>query len=83
MIRYLPPIFFVLVCSFIYPNNIFMESIPIQDEGRIKPIDTFSRNQLLAIHEKQSIKSYNISAIEWLADILINPELSYNKKVFK
>ena len=31
--------------------------IPIHENGRIKPLDTFVRNQLLAIYGKRSIKS--------------------------
>ena len=27
--------------------------IPIQDEGRIKPLDTFAQNKLLSIYQKR------------------------------
>ena len=34
--------------------------IPIQDEGRIKPLDTFAENKLLSIYEKRSLKNPKI-----------------------
>ena len=57
--------------------------IPIQDEGRIKPLDTFAENKLLSIYEKRSLKNPKISATEWFLELLIYPEKSYDKKVFK
>ena len=80
--------YFILVYTFFispiaYSNNIFLDDIPIQDNGRVQPLDSFARNQLLVIHEKQSIKSYDMSSTNWIADLLIDPEISYNKKIFK
>ena len=41
---------------------------PIQDGGRIKPLDTFARNQLLALYGKRSVKHDGLSAIDWIID---------------
>ena len=31
--------------------------IPVQENGRIKPLDTYARNQLLSIYAKRSISA--------------------------
>ena len=64
--------------------------IPIQEEGRIKPLDSFARNQLLKIYGKnkltiydESDKKYKISAIDWLYSILKQEPSSLNQTIFK
>ena len=47
---------------------------PIQDGGRIKPLDTFARNQLLALYGKRSVKHDGLSAIDWIIDLALYPE---------
>ena len=56
--------------------------IPVQDGGRIKPLDTFARNQLLAIYGKRSLKSENQTAINWMLKLLSDPKVGFNQKVF-
>ena len=63
--------------------NFEFSHIPIQENGRIKPIDTFAKNQLLSIYTKRSIKSENLSAIGWLLNTLSNPKDGFNKPIFK
>ena len=41
-------IFLILPLS--YGRDIDERDFPIQDGGRIKPLDTFARNQLLALY---------------------------------
>ena len=66
--------------------------IPIQEHGRIKPLDSFARNHLLAISSKRTLKppafSSNsninkISAIDWFFDIALHPNDADKYKVFK
>jgi ABC-type transport system involved in cytochrome c biogenesis permease subunit len=55
--------------------------IPIQHEGRIKPLDTFARAQLLSVQQKQSIDGQPAAA--WLAQLLVRYESAYENKDFK
>ena len=54
--------------------------IPLQDEGRIKPLDTFARNHLLAFYGKRSIKIHNLTATDWLLDLILDPQNGKDKK---
>ena len=42
--------------------------MPIQEDGRIKPLDTFARNQLLRFYGKRSTGT-DLSPIDWLFSI--------------
>ena len=48
-------IFLLFQINFLYGSSISIEHLPIQDAGRIKPISSFSENQLLLIYEKKSL----------------------------
>lgn len=74
---------FVLFTSSSFGKFDYVEfgKIPILHEGRIKPLDTFARVNLLMFYEKSSIKK--ISAIEWLAELLFDSDTSYRRKVFR
>lgn len=56
-------------------------TIPIQDEGRIKPLDTFARSKLLLYQEKSTHERAPASA--WLAELLLNPTQAYERKIFR
>ena len=43
----------------LYANQFAVENIPIQEGGRIKPLDTYARNQALAFYGKRKIKHEN------------------------
>ena len=76
-------VLFVFLSTFsLFSRDFNYRDIPVQDGGRIKPLDTFSRNQLLSIYGKRSLKSDNISAIDWLVDLLADPHKGFNQKVF-
>jgi ABC-type transport system involved in cytochrome c biogenesis permease subunit len=62
------------------PSQVF-ESLVIQEGGRLKPLDTYARNQLLAVHQKSTIDGE--SAIDWLIDLMLEPELHYHRPEFK
>ncbi|MFN8370450.1 MAG: cytochrome c biogenesis protein CcsA [Bacteriovoracaceae bacterium] len=55
--------------------------IPILAEGRIKPLDTFARVNLLGIYQKSQLKEQ--SAIEWLAELLFDRDKAFRHRVFK
>lgn len=57
--------------------------IPVHENGRIKPLDTFSRNQLLSLYEKRTLKSdalpedeagKAVEAVDWLLHLTTNPD---------
>ena len=54
--------------------------IPVLQEGRIKPLDTFARNYLKLFSSRDKLKE--ISAIEWLAEVLFLPEKAVERKIF-
>jgi len=57
------------------------EKIPIQAEGRVKPLDTFARSQLLLLQEKSTVD--DLTATEWLVEVLLYPAEAYDRKIFK
>ena len=46
----------ILFSSFLFSELNEFSSIPIQESGRIKPLDTYARNQLLLIYGKDKIE---------------------------
>ncbi len=54
--------------------------IPILDEGRVKPLDSFARTQLEIIYGRDKLP--DMSAIEWLAEVIFNPDTAYERKIF-
>jgi len=62
-----------------------IKSLPIQHEGRLKPMDTVARNFLLLLSGKQSL-SHNgkkLAPIEWLFDMMVRTEKSSHYNVFR
>ncbi|HIJ65670.1 MAG TPA: cytochrome c biogenesis protein CcsA [Candidatus Hydrogenedentes bacterium] len=60
-------------------------TLPIQDGGRIKPLDTFARFKLLKFNGKQKCENLSgdtLEPIEWLLDCLFYPESAKRYKVF-
>ena len=91
LIRKLMIIFFVMF-SPLGSTEFTIYDIPVQENGRIKPLDTYARNQLLSIYAKRSISAdielegnlkSKISAVEWLIDITIHPEKADRYNIFK
>ncbi len=83
--------FIILLCGIVLPRDFDHRDIPIHENGRIKPLDTFVRNQLLLIYGKRSIKpkalpeelnSKGLSAIDWFFDIALNPDEGDKYRVF-
>jgi len=57
-----------------------IKRIPILEQGRIKPLDTYARNVLLQFSGKTSYQ--RTPALAWLADLLWVPEKVASDKVF-
>lgn len=54
--------------------------IPVLDQGRVKPLDTFARSYLEGFYGREKLKE--MSAIEWLAELLFQQERAYRRPVF-
>ena len=67
---------FLFLISFLYCSFNDFTSFPIQESGRIKPLDTYAKNQLIAIYGSSSIKTEEseIQAIEWLLNLITDTE---------
>ena len=66
----------------LYAKDFSEKNIPVQEGGRIKPLDTYARNQALAFYGKRKIKHENLSAIDWMMDLFIYPEIGLEQKIF-
>ena len=55
-------------------------ALPIQDEGRVKPLDTFARVYLLSLSGKSAMPPQ--PAIAFLAEVLFSPAKAYTRNVF-
>lgn len=68
-------------------------NLPVQEGGRIKPLDTIARNNLTLISGKQTVhlpknpessnQSTKLTAIVWLMDVIMRPEVANTYKVFR
>ena len=68
--------------SDVVANDFRFTDIPIQEGGRIKPLDTFARNQALAFYGKRKIKHENLTAIDWLLNLFTHPEKGLDQQIF-
>tara|TARA_B100001287_G_scaffold143898_1_gene120968 strand:- start:76 stop:1938 length:1863 start_codon:yes stop_codon:yes gene_type:complete len=69
--------------SLSYSSTFYFENIPIQDAGRVKPIDTYAEKTLLSIYERRALKDPKISASDWLIESIVNSDEAYSKNIFK
>jgi len=63
-----------------------LATLPIQDGGRIKPLDTYANVTLLRLNGKRTTSTPDgdrIDAIEWLADCLFFPDAAKQYKTFQ
>jgi ABC-type transport system involved in cytochrome c biogenesis permease subunit len=97
MKRFLPWIMLAVAAALIAPNwgppktarddfdfSKFGE-VPVLVGGRVKPLDTVARNSLLIIHGKQELRlesGKQLSAMEWLSDVLFNAPVADQYPVF-
>ena len=74
-------LFFVTICVQSL-SGFEIGDIPLQDEGRIKPLDTFARNHLLTFYGKRSIKELDMGATDWIINLILDPENGRDQKIF-
>ena len=70
---------FFIARSAPYPSGFDLDSfgkLPVQHQGRLKPLDSVARSSLLFLRENQSQthKGRSLSPIEWLATLTMNVE---------
>jgi len=56
--------------------------LPIQDGGRIKPLDTFARFALLQLSGRTTLQADDLDALPWLLECLLSPEAAGQRAVF-
>lgn len=76
---------FLMPAGFLYakPDDFHLDAIkkiPVLEQGRIKPLDTYARNVLLQFSGKPSYQ--RTQALVWLAKLFWTPEEVANDKVF-
>ncbi len=59
-------------------------SLPVLQNGRVKPLDTVARASLLVMRGKQSVRDgqRSLTPTEWLLDVVSNPQVADKYKVF-
>jgi len=59
--------------------------VPVSSQGRVKPLDTVARNNLMILSDRQTfrINKKKQPAIRWLADLVTHPEQANQYKVFR
>src|SRR4051812_36243674 len=60
--------------------------LPALLNGRIQPLDSVARNSLLQMRSKQSValgKGEELTAIQWLIEVMAKPEVADTRKVFR
>jgi ABC-type transport system involved in cytochrome c biogenesis permease subunit len=57
-----------------------LKRMPVLDQGRIKPVDTYAGSVLLQLSGRRSFEKQ--SAVQWLARLLFAPEATKHDKVF-
>ncbi len=55
--------------------------LPVQHEGRIKPVDTFARQILSLLAGKESLPG--MKAADWLAEAIFDPAVAMSRPVFR
>ncbi len=75
-------ILLIFLLPFLQAEEFDVRDIPLQDQGRIKPLDTFARNHLLAFYGKRSIKEMNLSATDWILNLILDPQNGKEQKIF-
>jgi ABC-type transport system involved in cytochrome c biogenesis permease subunit len=59
--------------------------LPVLEGGRIKPLDSVARQNLLLFHGKQSLRTEagKVTAMEWFTDVLLNREAANELPAFR
>ena len=73
---------FLMSLGYLFSYENYIEDIPIQESGRIKPLDSFAKNQMLSFYEKRTLKHEDLSAIDWLQVLFSNSDSVFYKDIF-
>jgi ABC-type transport system involved in cytochrome c biogenesis permease subunit len=59
-------------------------NLPVQEGGRIKPLDSLARNSLLVIHSRQGFRfeGRTVGPDEWILDVLFRPQVADQQPIF-
>jgi ABC-type transport system involved in cytochrome c biogenesis permease subunit len=71
--------------SWTEPMFEMLETLPVQDGGRVKPFSTYARFKLLGLNGRTKAKlpdGRKLTATQWLADCLFAPETAKTYPVF-
>lgn len=67
-----------------------VESLPVQDGGRVKPLSTFAGFTMLGLHGARSMKIegkggevYQLTPTEWMMDSVFRPQLAVDLPTFR
>jgi len=67
-----------------------VESLPVQDGGRVKPLSTFAGFRMLGLHGARSMKVegkggevFKLTPTEWMMDTLFRPNLAVDLPTFR
>ena len=74
-----------IIFSSIFCEDFTYKELPVLQSGRIKPLDTYSKNSLLQFYGKKSIKlddGNSLSSIDWLFESFINPNEEFQSEIF-
>ncbi len=102
-VRFVPALIALAVCSAVIYTGLNRKPsayrayeteafglLPIQIGGRIKPLDTVARVNLMMISERQSLNEKmtrqdgrKLSATEWFMDVTMRPEIANDYRIFK
>ena len=67
-------IIIIVLLGSLFPYQNGIKDIPIQESGRIKPLDSFARNQLLSFYGKRELKHEDLSAIIFLEELILHQD---------
>ncbi len=74
-----------LTLSVVFSDDFTFKELPIQEDGRIKPLDTYARNQMLRFYGKRSFKDNDgnsLSAVNWFQNLVSNTKVEMERPVF-
>lgn len=103
LLRFWPALVALLVCALVIYSGLNRKPsaypaydtgafglLPVQVGGRIKPMDTVARVNLMMISERQSLnqkmtrqEGRELSATEWFMDVTMRPEVANDYRIFK
>lgn len=61
-------------------------SLPVQEGGRVKPIDTVARSTLMLISGRQSytnVEGERVAALPWFTELIFNPQVAAERRIFR